>query len=99
MTTQANEQLTRILQAFPEVRSDIDRLVEERVRARLDQESDRGRLLMGMSEAAKYLNVSRATLWRICRSKRLARVEILPKSFRVRRADLEALAAGKRGAP
>lgn len=97
MTTQnnQNERLTKLLQAFPEVQADIDRLVDERVRERLEQGCPRGPLLMSMSQAAAYLNLSRATLWRICKSQRLSRVEILPGSFRLRRADLEAIAAGK----
>jgi len=48
----------------------------------------------GMPSAAKFLGVSRATLWRMTKAGQLAKVEVLPGSFRVRRADLQAIAAG-----
>jgi hypothetical protein len=54
-----------------------------------------GPLLMGIGAGAKYLGVSRITLWRVCQAGRIQRVEIFPGSYRVRREDLEALAAGK----
>jgi excisionase family DNA binding protein len=47
---------------------------------------------MGMGAGAKYLGVSRATLWRMIRIGKLKKVEVLPGSFRVRRSDLESLA-------
>ena len=50
-------------------------------------------LLCTMSEAAKKLGVSRSTLWRMTRLKRIGRVEIMPGSYRIRIADIEALAA------
>ncbi len=56
-----------------------------------------GPLLLGMGAAAAMLGVSRATLWRLLRDGRLAKVELFPGSYRVRREDLEALAAGGRG--
>lgn len=52
-------------------------------------------LLMGMGAAAGFLGVSRTTLWRMIRGGQIAKVEVLPGSFRVRRADLEAIAAAK----
>lgn len=56
-----------------------------------------GPLLLGMGAAARLLGVSRATLWRILQSGKIKKVELFPGSFRVNRADLEALAAGKFG--
>jgi len=50
---------------------------------------------MGMSEGANFLGVGRATLWRMIKAGRLEKVELLPGSFRVRRADLEAIAVGQ----
>jgi predicted site-specific integrase-resolvase len=50
---------------------------------------------MGMSASAKFLGVSRATLWRMIKAGLLQKVEVLPDSFRLRRADLEAIASGK----
>ena len=53
-----------------------------------------GPLLMGVGAGAKFLGVSRATLWRACLAGRIQKVELFPGSYRVRREDLEALAAG-----
>lgn len=55
-----------------------------------------GPLLMGMTASAKLLGVSRATLWRMIKGGLLQKIEMLPGSFRVRRADLEAIAAGQK---
>ena len=98
MTTQTNpnERLLKILQADPEKQALIDRILEGRQPAPYP-ELPTGPLLLGMSAAAKFIGCSRATLWRICRAGRLQKVEILPNSFRLRRADLLALAAGKAG--
>ena len=56
-----------------------------------------GPLLMGIGAGAKFLGVSRATLWRACVAGRLAKVELFPGSYRVRRDDLVALAEGRGG--
>jgi len=56
-----------------------------------------GPLLLGMSAAAKLLGVSRATLWRMLKAGTIVKIELFPGSYRVRREDLEALAAGKLG--
>lgn len=56
-----------------------------------------GPLLLGMGAGAKFLGVSRATLWRACLAGRIQKVELFPGSYRVRRGDLEALAAGECG--
>ena len=89
-----NERLLKFLQASPEVQAELDRVLEGRPPA-LQSEPPTGPLLLGMSAAAKFIGCSRATLWRICRAGRLKKVEILPGSFRLRRADLLALAQGK----
>ena len=54
-----------------------------------------GPLLMSMGEAAKFLNVSRGTLWRIVKEGRLEKVEIYHNAFRLRRKDLLDLVNGK----
>lgn len=94
MTTQnnQNERLLKFLQASPEMQAEIDRILEGKVQTRV--ETSTGPLLCGMSPGAKFLGVSRATLWRMIKAGRLSKVEILPGSYRVRRADLEAIAAG-----
>ncbi|MDD5704952.1 MAG: helix-turn-helix domain-containing protein [Kiritimatiellae bacterium] len=57
----------------------------------------RGPLLLGMGAGAKLLGVSRGTLWRAMRAGRIQKVELFPGSYRVRREELEAVAAGKLG--
>lgn len=54
-----------------------------------------GPLVLGMGAAAKFLGVSRATLWRIVQAGRLERVELYSGSYRLRREDLMSLAARK----
>jgi excisionase family DNA binding protein len=56
-----------------------------------------GPLLLGMGAAARFLGVSRSTLWRILQSGKIEKVELFEGSFRVRREDLVALAEGKFG--
>jgi len=90
-----NERLLKFLQAPPEIQAEIDRILEGRTPAP-HSEPPTGPLLMGMSASAKFIGVSRATLWRMCRSDRLQKVEILPGSFRLRRSDLLALVGEKR---
>lgn len=50
--------------------------------------------LLTISEAARRLNLSRNTVRRIVKEGRLRKVEIYAGSFRLRRLDVEALAAG-----
>lgn len=94
-TNTSNDRLLKFLQAPPEIQIEIDRILEGRHPVQ-QPEHPTGPLLLGMSAAAKFIGVSRATLWRICRTGRLQKVEILPGSFRIRRADLEAFAAGRK---
>ncbi len=86
--TTGNERLIRFLNATPEQAEQIDAILENRPKA-APQSS--GPLLMGMTEAARMLGVSRVTLWRMIKIGKLRRIEVLPGSFRVRRADIEAL--------
>lgn len=83
-----NERLLKFLQATPGQQAAIDRILAGRPEAA----QVTGPLLLGMSAAAQVLGVSRATLWRMIKSGRLHKVEVLAGSFRVRRADLEAIA-------
>jgi excisionase family DNA binding protein len=50
-----------------------------------------GPLLMTINDAARRLNVSRTTVRRAIRAGRLKKVEIYAGSFRLRRADVEAI--------
>lgn len=95
MTTNGtNERLLRFLQASPEQQGIIDQVLDGRFPA--NPEARSGPLLMSMGAAAKFLGISRTVCWRLRKSGRLPTVEILPGSFRVRRADLEAVAAGQK---
>jgi excisionase family DNA binding protein len=87
----SNELLMRILQASPQQHERIAMMLD----GREPVASPQSPLLLGMSASAKLLGVSRPTLWRMIRAGKLTKVEILPGSHRLRRADLEALAAGK----
>jgi len=92
-TTNPNELLLRFLQASPEQQELIDRILDGRCDVK--PAAPTGPLLLGMSAGAKLLGVSRATLWRMIKAGKLVKVEVLPGSFRVRRADVEAVAARK----
>lgn len=87
--------LLRIAHAPPDVQAEIGRLLDGDIPVRPAIPAS-GPLLLAMGEGARFLGVSRATLWRMIRDGRLGRIEVLPGSFRVRRADLEAFAAGRK---
>lgn len=84
------ERLKKMFASSPEQISAIDDILEGRLRTTAAETV--GPLLMGMKAAAKFLGVSRTTLWRMVNEGRLKKVEVLPGSFRLRRADLEAVA-------
>ena len=88
-----NERLLRFLQATPEQQAAIDRILEGKMEQAPTPPT--GPLLLGMGAGANLLGVSRATFWRIIKAGRLNKVEVLPGSFRVRRADVEGLAGGR----
>jgi excisionase family DNA binding protein len=89
-TPNPKERLMRFLQATPEQQAAIDHILE----GKTEPKPRTGPLLLGMGPAAKFLGVSRGTLYRMLQAGRLSRVEILPGSFRVRREDVEAIAGG-----
>jgi len=84
------ERLKRLFEASPDQLGAIDGILEGKIQTKAAETV--GPLLMGMKAAAKFLGVSRTTLWRMVIDGRLKRVEVLPGSYRLRRADLEAIA-------
>ena len=89
-----DERLKKLLDASPDQLAAIDGVLARRITETFSPAQ--GPLLLGMSASAKFLGVSRATLWRMIKAGLLQKVEVLPGSFRLRRADLEAIAAGRR---
>jgi excisionase family DNA binding protein len=85
------DRLKRLFAASPEQVEAIDYILESGIKEKTMATS--GPLLMGMSASAKLLGVSRATLWRMIKFGRLKKIEVLPGSFRLRRSDLETIAA------
>ena len=79
-----------LFEASQEQINAIDSILEGKLQTKAAEAV--GPLLMGMKAAAKFLGVSRTTLWRMVNEGRLKKVEVLPGSFRLRRADLEAVA-------
>jgi predicted regulator of amino acid metabolism with ACT domain len=90
MTTE--ERLKRLFVASPEQMQAIDGILEAGVREKPSVTT--GPVLMGMTASAQLLGVSRATLWRMIKGGLLQKIEVLPGSFRLRLADLEAIASG-----
>jgi excisionase family DNA binding protein len=62
------------------------------LRGEYQPEPTTGPLLYSMSEAARVLGVSRTTFWRLFQTGQLKKVQVMERSYRVRRADVEALA-------
>jgi predicted DNA-binding transcriptional regulator AlpA len=90
----SEERLKRLFAASQEQMQAIDGILESGIREKSMAMS--GPLLLGMTASAKLLGVSRATLWRMIKGGLLQKIEVLPGSFRLRRADLEAIAAGQK---
>lgn len=57
-----------------------------------DTEVESGPLLYSVAQAARRLNISRSTVWRVMRARNIKKVELYPGCERIRRADVEALA-------
>ena len=90
--TEQTDVIKKVLDASPETLAKIDRILNGEDQPQAPRPS--GPLLLGMSAAARHLGVSRVTLWRMIKDGTLGRVEIRLGSYRVRRADLEAIADG-----
>lgn len=83
--------LLKILDATPLQKQAIEQILAGK--ATESPVATSGPLLLGMGAGARFLGVSRPTLWRMIKAGVVARVEILPGSFRVSRAELEGLLA------
>ena len=90
--TDIETRLLKLLTANPAQLAAIDRILEGKPDE--PRPGTTGPLLLQMGDAAKLLGVSRATVWRMMKLGRLEGVEILPGTIRLRRADVEAIAAG-----
>jgi excisionase family DNA binding protein len=90
----SNERLMRILQASPEQLTAIDRVLDGMMEPARPER--RGPFLLNMGNAASLMGVSRPTLWRMLNAGRLARVEVLPGTYRVRREEVEEIAFGQK---
>ena len=87
-----NDMTGEILQALMKAPQGRKRRALELLRGETPPEPKDGPLLYSVSEAARKLGVSRTTLWRLFQHGQLKKVEIAPGTYRVRRADIEALA-------
>lgn len=81
--------LLKVLSATPLQKQAIEQVLQGKTSEPPTSRS--GPLLLGMGAGARFLGVSRPTLWRMIKAGVVARVEILPGSFRVSRAELEGL--------
>jgi excisionase family DNA binding protein len=95
-TDRTSELLQAILAATDERKEQALRVLRGEVPEKVMRPMT-GPLLLGMGAACRLLGVSRATLWRILQAGTIQKVELFPGSFRVRREDVEALAAGEFG--
>jgi excisionase family DNA binding protein len=95
MMTDVERRLLRILTATSEQLLAIDRVLDGHLVAeRPAAEPVKGPALMMIKDAATFLGVHRTTIWRLMKAGRLEGVELLG-SLRVRRADVEAIVAGR----
>lgn len=85
----SSQLLLKFISATADQKAAIDRVLDG---TPIGQSSaSNGPLLMGMTAGAKFLGVSRATLWRMVRAGKFQKIEVLPGSYRLRRADLESI--------
>jgi len=90
----SNDRIMRVLQATPAQLAAIDSVLE----GKPTKPDANGQVLIRIRTAATMLDAHRATVWRMVKGGRLKVVEILPGSFRVRLADVLALAQEKEAA-
>ncbi len=92
MSEQKSELLLALATASPEREAAALKLLRGEVEP--ERRPTTGPMLMQIGQAAKLLGVSRPTLWRMMKAGALEKVEIYRGAFRVRRADVEAIAEG-----
>ena len=94
----SDQRLLGMLRASPEQKAAIDGILSGRLAPRPPAQAPevKGPLLLRVKDAAEFLGVHRATMWRLVKAGRLETVELLG-SLRVRRADVVTLAGGHQG--
>ena len=90
----SNDRIMRVLQATPAQLAAIDSVLE----GKPTKPDANSQVLIRIRTAATMLDAHRATVWRMAKAGKLKVVEILPGSFRVRLADVLALAQEKEAA-
>lgn len=89
MTTE--QRLSAILAANPGVLRRVDRILSGEIEGATDPGDRR---LLSIAQAARALNVSRTTVWRLLRDGRLPFVELRPGSRRIPSEAITALVKG-----
>ena len=88
---QTEERLRMLLTAAPDTLAAVDAAL-----TRQGKEDERpGLRLYRMCEAAEALNVSRCSLWRLCKENRIRTVETRKGSRRIPEAELRRFARGE----
>ncbi len=85
---QINERFERLLKADSSTLAEIDRVLDGR---QDDPSEDIDVRLLNFSEAARILNLSRTTVWRLVKAKRIPIVELRKGSRRVPMAAIKQL--------
>ncbi len=89
MTTE--RRLSAILAATPDVLRRVDRVLSGEIEGATDTGDRR---LLSIQQAARALNLSRTTVWRLLRDGRLPVVELRPGSRRIPSAAVTAFVKG-----
>ena len=82
-----------VFSATPEAKSQALEILQGRAPSFFSDPPD-DPMLLSMGDAAKLLNLSRTTLWRCIQAGRLAKIEIYPGAYRLRRSDVLKLVNG-----
>lgn len=93
LTLTTEKRMTLLLAATPDTLRRVDRILSGEIEGATDPGDRR---LLTIAQAARALNVSRTTIWRLLRDGRLPTVELRPGSRRIPSAAVTEFA--KRGA-